>query len=736
MAENEDDSGWHPLMPSAEVNIEVEKRNNPFLNWRGSSASMTTLEDDEEDDELQVQSEKQEEEGDGDDDRKEMRFLEKNRISPPSLPPPPPPPRKTVSQSVTPQELVFVNSEDATQGSRDAAELVSKVKAKVGKDSPEQRLMEMANVMYTSADQDSIRGVLELTNFRLSFSPGQQGGSENWFFQDKELFDIPLGAIEKISRTSGNQVVSGRSKDSIAVYVTCKDFRRLHFRFPTTADAIRVHDLLKLSAFPVSMRNGDLQWLFALDYGKSVLAKGGEQIGWRMYSPRKEWVRLGLLESVDSSQNKFWRITGLNRSYNLCPSYPGELLVPSSISDEDLHAMAPFRSRCRIPALTWYSSISKGSIWRASQPKVGLGNNFNRHDEKLWSEVVKRSGSNGSRVVDCRPFKNALGNKAKGYGYEEEARYPGISVSFHNIANIHIMRNSMGKLLSLVLSSSSTSGNSGTSSPGYDWHQQIESTGWLNHIRAILSAAISVAKHVACRGFAVLIHCSDGWDRTSQVSAVAQVLLDSYYRTIEGFQILIDKDWLSFGFQFMSRTGHGIEDGTDERSPCFLQFIDAIWQLLQIFPTMFEFNEEYLMEILTNLYSCRFGTFLCDSEMDRARHAIPLKTVSLWDHIEENRECFLNILYGGDSKKKNPPIIPHPVAVARQVKLWDKYYLRFASVPSLNAHAFSHHKDRGLRLSLRTRVEESENRLKKALQDQATLEERILNDGTNSPSTN
>ena len=45
----------------------------------------------------------------------------------------------------------------------------------------------------------------------------------------------------------------------------------------------------------------------------------------------------------------------------------------------------------------------------------------------------------------------------------------------------------------------------------------------------------------------VLIHCSDGWDRTSQLCALTQILIDPYYRTIEGFLVLIEKDWLAFG---------------------------------------------------------------------------------------------------------------------------------------------------------------------------------------------
>ena len=45
----------------------------------------------------------------------------------------------------------------------------------------------------------------------------------------------------------------------------------------------------------------------------------------------------------------------------------------------------------------------------------------------------------------------------------------------------------------------------------------------------------------------VIVHCSDGWDRTAQLCALVQQLIDPYYRTIEGLIQVINKDWLSFG---------------------------------------------------------------------------------------------------------------------------------------------------------------------------------------------
>ena len=48
----------------------------------------------------------------------------------------------------------------------------------------------------------------------------------------------------------------------------------------------------------------------------------------------------------------------------------------------------------------------------------------------------------------------------------------------------------------------------------------------------------------------MLVHCSGGWDRTSQLCAISQILLDPYYRTIKGFAVLVEKDWISFGHMF------------------------------------------------------------------------------------------------------------------------------------------------------------------------------------------
>ncbi|VTJ87844.1 Hypothetical predicted protein, partial [Marmota monax] len=67
----------------------------------------------------------------------------------------------------------------------------------------------------------------------------------------------------------------------------------------------------------------------------------------------------------------------------------------------------------------------------------------------------------------------------------------------------------------------------------YNWLSALESTKWLHHLSVLLKLALLVVHAVDCDQRPVLVHSSDGWDRTPQIVALAKLLLDPYYRTIE-----------------------------------------------------------------------------------------------------------------------------------------------------------------------------------------------------------
>lgn len=48
------------------------------------------------------------------------------------------------------------------------------------------------------------------------------------------------------------------------------------------------------------------------------------------------------------------------------------------------------------------------------------------------------------------------------------------------------------------------------------------------------------------------------------------------------FAVLVQKEWAELGHKFEDR----LYSGTDEQSPVFLQFLDAVFQLTQQFPTV------------------------------------------------------------------------------------------------------------------------------------------------------
>lgn len=198
--------------------------------------------------------------------------------------------------------------------------------------------------------------------------------------------------------------------------------------------------------------------------------------------------------------NLQWRISELNANYEVSPTYPALIAVPSSLSDEDVIEGSKFRSKNRLQALSWIHPYNKATITRCSQPRVGMVGKRSQADEKvrrtdesldfgfvnpthefldvlvpitcllhhmltdvrasiffflggglrhLFPKVMKAiraanpTVSSKMCILDARPKANAVANKAKGFGYESSSAYPAAPLTFLDIHNIHVMRNSL-----------------------------------------------------------------------------------------------------------------------------------------------------------------------------------------------------------------------------------------------------------------------------------------------------
>jgi myotubularin-related protein 6/7/8 len=150
-------------------------------------------------------------------------------------------------------------------------------------------------------------------------------------------------------------------------------------------------------------------------------------------------------------------------------------------------------------------------------------------------------------IVDARPTVNAYAMQAVGLGSEKMDYYPGAEKAYLGIDNIHVMRKSLEYVVEALKESDYLN-----VAPNYD---MLRKSGWIRHIANILDGTSLIARTVGIMHSHVLIHCSDGWDRTSQLSALSQIMLDPYYRTLDGFIVLVEKDWLSYGHMFRHRSG-------------------------------------------------------------------------------------------------------------------------------------------------------------------------------------
>ena len=579
--------------------------------------------------------------------------------------------KKTVAQTtllsspILPQAMSAVPQATTDETTDDDIELLT----------GETNLMRLKNISIQKPSGRHIPITLIMTTYRMMLVPSRShsialAGSNPSILSQ---LNIPLGCIERIDREK-------KPKDSrvpgTTLLIQCKDIR--HFRLyisgpeeqmydgPPMSDSEidRAFEAMRAYAFPT-----DIRYVFAfihchalpaaikaqgphLIYDAEVNISSFESIN-KIFNLclQKEFIRQGILdENGKTPQHGHWRLSSANWEYRLCDTYPRQIIVPVRISDDDLSVVANFRSGRRLPALTWGKPNTAASIWRSSQPTTGVSGTCPQ-DELILDLIAQARGIRVTplglprnlsesmlAIIDCRPRTNALANRAAGAGYEIQKNYPNTRLEFYDIPNIHAVRDSCKAVSALFQTynggTAQQSASTGSQNSETNFGRIVEDTQWLQNIRYILKASWDCAQIVQ-RGTPVLVHCSHGWDRTSQVVALAQIMLDSYYRfvlvmakdasytyplpfrTFDGFQVLIEKDWISFGHAFLMRSGHLLNSKEDEISPIFLQFLDCVYQLVRQFPHYFEFGPRYILTIADHIYSCRFGTFLMNCDADR-----------------------------------------------------------------------------------------------------------------------
>ncbi|KAM4796311.1 myotubularin-related protein 9-like [Rhinophrynus dorsalis] len=525
--------------------------------------------------------------------------------------------------------------------------------------------MELADLIQTSQVENvrvycplkpPMTGTLCVSSHYLLLSAPQLVGLD----QTQEESDIWLlhcavDAVEKSvqnigrlqNRESGRES-EGRSSSG-TVTLKCKDLRVIHLEIPSMEETLNIARSVQALS---SLDSITLSYPFFFRPPGYSLGKG-----WPRDTMENFYHKL-------EAETNSWRLSEVNVDFKTCVSYPAKVIVPRSCPDDTLKRAATFRQGGRFPVLSYYHSSNQAVILRSAQPLVGTAYHRCEEDEALLEAamVCQTSGF----IIDTRSAQEAKQARNAGGGTESKGNYPKWRMLHRPLERGRTLQNSLVRLVGACYESSLGMSR---------WLSKLQASHWLSHVKEALSTAGLAAECIEREGANVLVHGEEGTDTTLLVTSLAQLILSPSCRTMEGFQDLIEREWLQAGHPFQLRCARSgwSQSRAQSESPYFLLFLDCCWQLGRQFPQSFEFNGRLLHTLANHVYSSEYGTFLCNNEKERCLYEVQDRTHSLWCFLNETRQQqqLLNPVY-----EENPLVI-WPSVEPQSVQLWEGFFLRY-----------------------------------------------------------
>ncbi|XP_068131684.1 myotubularin-related protein 10 [Hyperolius riggenbachi] len=540
-------------------------------------------------------------------------------------------------------------------------------------------------------------GKLVCTNFKLSFITDNAVPFQKFHYKNLLLgeHDVPLTCIEQIvvvNDTKRKQKILSFNKklkfNPTELIIYCKDFRILRFRFDESGPESAKKVCLALAHYS---QPTDLQLLFAFEYVARMYHSPAEKVNGidpggggdnsaktPLFETFSDWDR-----EIKRTRATDWRVCSVNEGYMISKCLPEYFVVPSSLADTDLKQYSYSFFGRRMPLWCWNHSNGSALVRMASIKDL-------LHQRKIDQRVC--GGITRSHPLRSDVYKCDLD---------------------HGLPTIQDVQAAFTKFKQLCV-------NEPYDETEERWFSSLESTRWLEYVRTFLKQAAELVYVLDCRRLSVVIQEEEGRDLSCLVASLVQLMSDPYFRTIVGFQSLIQKEWVMAGYPFLDRCNHLRK--SDKECPLFVLFLDCVWQLQEQYPAAFQFTETYLTVLHDSTNISLFGTFLFNCPHQRVQQSTEfaigkniqlgdekgLKFPSVWNWAlqfsAKDRSLFNNPLYIG---KSVPNVQNGNAKVFKRSKHWGTQTTR--SVPEQSHLSIKPNKNysstlRGMPLALKNGI--------------------------------